>query len=138
MLRYLLLTTLFWSTTCFAIPCDCEVWVYAPMTGSHKWSPTVLKRYQLEEYGNYSFQHQRQCRESCQAEVRRDMPTTRLRSLLLSYSERLIRQGELGHNCTGLTTLKYPVRVKAVLGQMGLGNVEDRIEVVNHEELCFY
>ena len=43
----------------------------------------------------------------------------------------------LSHNCTGFTTLKFPVRVKAKLGPMGLGNVVDLIQVVNHEQLCF-
>jgi hypothetical protein len=36
-----------------------------------------------------------------------------------------------------MTTLKYPVRVKAKLAQNGLGNVADVVEVIGHEEVCF-
>jgi len=65
------------------------------------------------------------------------MPGDRLRALLLTYTQGLIAERAVGFNCTGLTTLKYPVRVKASLGKLGLGNVSDTIEIVNHEELCF-
>lgn len=120
-----------------AVPCDCEVLVYPPTTGSYKMSPTVLKLYELEEYSNSSVRNQRECRKSCMKKFEEDMPTERMNALLLTYSQRLIEERVLGYNCTGLTTLKYPVRVKARLGQMGLGNVSDMVYVVNHEEPCF-
>jgi hypothetical protein len=58
-------------------------------------------------------------------------------ALLIKYSKNLIDEKIVGHNCTGLTTLKYPVRVKASLGKLGLGNVIDQTHVINHEEVCF-
>lgn len=126
-----------WSSTVFAVSCDCEVMVYAPMTGSHSLSPNRLKTYELEEFSSYSRKNQLECRQLCAEAFQKDMPTSRLTALLLTYSERLIENKLLGHNCTGLTTLKYPVRVKAVLGQVGIGNVADFIHVVNHEQRCF-
>lgn len=107
------------------------------MTGSHRLPPTVLKTYQLEEFSSYAPKSQRACRELCLESFQEDMPTVRLKALLLTYSERLIDEGVLGYNCTGLTTLKYPIRVKAILGRLGLGNVADFMQVVNHEESCF-
>jgi hypothetical protein len=137
MLRISILLVGLFSFTASAYDCDCAVWIYAPLTASHQWSPTKLKKYQLEGYGTHSPGHHRACRASCRDAFLQDMSTERLRALLMTYSERLIQQRLLGHNCTGLTTLKYPVRVKASLGNVGLGSVEDRIEIINHEESCF-
>ena len=125
------------SMNAFAINCDCEVLVYAPMTGSYKTDPDRLKIYELEEYGSYSKTNQLACKKVCLEEFKKDMPGERLRALLLNYTQGLIADKGVGFNCTGLTTLKYPVRVKASLGKLGLGNVSDTIEIVNHEELCF-
>lgn len=121
----------------FAIPCDCEVQVYSPMTGPQESRPNVLKTYALEEYGSYSFKNQRECRAQCLRKYEEDMPSDRLHALLLTYGQSMIDQRILGYNCTGLTTLKFPVRVRAKLGSLGLGNVSDMIHVVNHEEVCF-
>lgn len=127
----------FWSFAVFAIPCDCEVRVHTPLTGSQQMSPMVIKKYELEEFSSFSPKNIRLCRESCLAEFQEDMPSERLNALLVTYSMQLIDQKVIGYNCTGLTTLKYPVRVKAKLAQSGLGNVADIVQVVGHEEICF-
>lgn len=128
---------MFWSWSVLAIPCDCEVMVYAPTTGTHARGPSNLKTYELEEFSTYSLASQLECRDLCLERFQKDMPTSRLTALLLNFSERLIDNRVQGYNCTGLTTLKYPVRVKAVLGNRGLGNVADFVHVVNHEQSCF-
>lgn len=133
----LVLLSLVLTSHAFAIGCDCEVRIYSPMTGSHQMQPNNLKSYQLEEYNAYSVKNQNECRNKCLEKFQEDMPVDRLHALLLSYSQELISQKAVGFNCTGLTTLKYPVRVKALLGPYGLGNVVDMIHVVSHEEICF-
>ncbi len=65
------------------------------------------------------------------------MSTERLNALLMSLTQDMINERVVGYNCTGLTTLKFPIRVKAKLGDMSLGNVEDLTQVVNFEEICF-
>ena len=136
-MKLLVLLSLLISVSAFAIECDCEVRVYAPMTASHEMKSYSLKIYQLEEYGSYSVKNQKACRIQCEKEFEKEMPVERLNASLIEYGQSLIRQKELGYNCTGLTTMKFPVRVKASLGQLGLGNVVDVVQVVNHEELCF-
>lgn len=126
-----------WSSSALAISCDCEVRVFTPMTGSHRMSSTVLKLYELDEYSSYSVKNRNQCRQLCQERFQEDMPSERLGALLLTYSQKLIEEGLLGYNCTGLTNFTYPVRVKASLGNLGLGNVADIRQVVVHEERCF-
>ncbi len=99
--------------------------------------PVTIKTYQLEEFSSFAKKNIQQCRQSCLSEFQKDMPTQRLNALLVTYSMQLIEQKAVGYNCTGLTTLKYPVRVKAKLADAGLGNVADVIQVINHEEVCF-
>lgn len=125
------------SVNAFAINCDCIVRIYSPISGSHKIAPNDFKTYELEEFSSYSVKNQKLCRLSCLETFHEDMPQERLNALLLSYSQSLINEGVLGYNCTGLTVLKYPVRVKARLGRLGLGNVSDTVQVVAHEEVCF-
>lgn len=137
MLRFILALIGYWSFAAFAVNCDCEVRVYSPMTGSYQVPATSFKTYQLDEYGSYGVRNQLACKESCLKEFQEDMPISRMNALLLTYSQKMIEEKALGYNCTGLTTLKYPVRVKASLGAIGLGNVVDQIYVVNHEEVCF-
>lgn len=137
MKQVLLLILALGTFSAFAIPCDCEVRVYSPMTGSHQLQAEVLKVYTLEGYASYSVKNQRQCRNTCLSEFEKDYTVEKLHGALLSYTRDLIQEKKLGFNCTGLTTVKFPVRVKASLGLMGLGNVSDTIEVVTHEEVCF-
>lgn len=127
----------FLTMKAFAIGCDCEVRVHSPMTGSYQMKPNTFRVYELEEYSTYSKRNQRECRKSCAEKFQSDMTSDRLNALLLTYSQSLIDEKAVGFNCTGLTTLKYPVRVKARLGELGLGTVADFVQVVNHEELCF-
>lgn len=65
------------------------------------------------------------------------MSNQRLDLELQGLAKTLINNQAIGYNCTGLTTLKFPVKVKASLGKTGLGNVEDFIQVVSFEETCF-
>lgn len=125
------------SPSLWAVGCDCDVKVFSPLTGSHQLAPATLNTYELEEFASYSVKSQLFCRKLCEERFMEDLPTERLTALLLTYSNRLINEKVLGFNCTGLTTLKYPVRVKARLGRMDLGYVVNMIQVVNHEEACF-
>lgn len=137
MFKFLLSLIGFWSFAVFAIPCDCEVRVHSPLTGSYKMEPVTIKTYQLEEFSSFAKKNIQQCQRSCLEEFQKDMPSDRLTALLVTYSMQLIEQKAVGYNCTGLTTLKYPVRVKAKLAERGLGNVADIVQVINHEEVCF-
>lgn len=135
-MRFILVLLLLFSNA-FAVECDCDVKVFSPLTGSHRMPPMTLKTYKLEEFNNITVKNQEICRNSCLKKFEEDMPVDRIHALLLSYTQELIYNKAVGYNCTGLTTLKYPVRVKATLGSYGLGNVSDIVHVVTHEELCF-
>lgn len=136
-MKLLISISVFWMMNAFAMKCDCEVRVFSPITGSHQMDSTPLKTYTLETYDSYRVKNQLRCRDLCLKTFEEDLPTERMTALLLLHSARVIREGLLGYNCTGLTNLKYPVRVKASLGKLSLGNVADQTYAVNHEEPCF-
>lgn len=125
------------TSSAFAIPCDCEVRVFHPLTASHRLASASLIEYQLESFDTLTRANQVKCRNLCEEKFRSDVSASKLYGLLAELSHRLIDEGVLGHNCTGLTTVKYPVRVKANLGRRGLGNVADRLQVVSLERKCF-
>ena len=135
---FLFLILSLYSVSTFAISCDCDVWVFSPMTGSHQMAPATIKTYQLESYASRSAKAQASCQNSCLSTFSEDMKDNRLKSLLLLYTQRLIEQRALGFTCTGLSTYQYPVVVKARLGTLSLGNVHRSLEVITHEEACFY
>jgi hypothetical protein len=111
--------------------------ITGPITGPRSLSVKTIRLFELEEFGNHSFVNYELCRKSCVNTFEKEMTKNVLNSELLSYSQELIQNNIIGHNCTGPTTLKFPVRVKARLGGIGLGNVSDFIQVVNFEEPCF-
>jgi hypothetical protein len=125
------------SSSAMALHCNCEVIVHSPISGPNKLQPDNLKQYHLESYDSYKVKNQYACRHACLETFHHDLPTARLNALLVKYSKNLIDVRSLGFNCTGLSTLKYPVRVRASLGRLGLGNVIDQVHVINHEEACF-
>ena len=138
MLRLLaLLTILLVPIKTMALDCDCEVMVFAPISATWQNHPNQLKAYPLEGFSSYSVKNQIACRESCLKEFEQDMHRQRLSALLVGYSEELFNNGLLGFNCTGETLIKYPVRVRAVLGNKGLGNVADFVQPVTIDKDCF-
>lgn len=137
MYKLLLAIVFFIPNFVLAVQCDCEIRVFHPIHASHSLKSTSLKTYSLESFDNSSRKNQLQCRESCFAKFQSDMSEERMIALLSIESQKLIEQKVVGYNCTGLTTFKYPVRVKASLGNIGLGNVIDQMYVLGHEQVCF-
>lgn len=125
------------SNSSWAVDCDCSVVAFSPLTASHVLPSVTLRKFELESYDNRSIKSQLSCRKSCLKSFEKVMNHQSLNSLLVAHTQNLIENKLVGFNCTGLTTLKFPVRVKAKLGNFGLGHVADVIHVVNHEEICF-
>lgn len=136
-MKYFLLLNLLFSLSAYAINCDCDIRIHSPIGASLNIQPIILKTLKVESFSSYSYKNQLQCRNSCLEEYQSEMPSLKLKAFLQSYSQELISQGRIGFNCTGLTVLKFPVRVRARLANFGLGNVSDLIETVAHEEICF-
>ncbi len=132
-----MLLVLVFPSFLLALDCDCQVTAFSPLTGSVASSPHVLEFYKLESFSKNTESSQALCRNLCLRKFHQELPVERLGEVLKALSETLIDQRAVGYNCTGLTTLKFPIRVKASLGKTGLGNVEDFIQVINLESSCF-
>jgi hypothetical protein len=128
---------LFLSFKVFAIGCDCEIRIFSPLTGPQTLPSWTLNVFKLEEYSSFSSKNLKICRDSCLKKFQSEVLNNEIYIQLLSYSEDLIKKRLIGFNCTGVTTLKFPVRVKASLGNLGIGNVADFIQVINLQEVCF-
>jgi hypothetical protein len=131
------LLSLLFSFNAFSLPCDCLVQVFGPLTGPKSLAVKTMKIFELEEFSKHSNVNGELCRKSCMNKFEKEITNNVLNFELLSYSQELIQNNIIGHNCTGSTTLKFPIRVKARLGGIGLGNVSDFIQVINFEEPCF-
>ncbi len=137
-MRFLfLIFTMLWSSQILAIHCDCEVYVLPPTSGSHSIPIKKLAVFEIDEFSSYSTKSQFSCRNFCRQEVEEKLSSSDLTKKLNDYSAYLAEKSLIGYSCSGLTTLKYPIKVKAVLGKKGLGSVADFIQVVNYSQNCF-
>jgi hypothetical protein len=121
----------------YAYRCTCNVNVSHPLTASQTMKTATMRTYTMSTYDSMNEANVDACRNECVQQFRRDLPPDELTPILVELSKQLIDQKVVGYNCTGLTSFKYPVRVKAKFGRRSLGNVADQIEVVTYEQVCF-
>lgn len=134
---FLIIFVLLFSWDSSALTCQCSILAYSPVTGPRNLKPELIKKFDLEEFGNLKQINQKKCLESCYHAFEKEMSYEALYDLLKGYSYTLIDQKVLGYSCTGVSVYKFPIRVKANLGHLGLGNVADFIEVIDLEVECF-
>jgi hypothetical protein len=137
-MRFLvLIVIILWSPQIFAIHCDCEVYVLPPTSGPQSIPAKKLAVFEIHEFSSYSKKSQFLCRNLCGQEVEEKLSSSDLARQLKDYSASLVENKLIGYSCSGFTTLKYPIKVKAVLGNRGLGSVADFTQVVNYTHNCF-
>ncbi len=126
------------SSQVYAYTCQCTVEVYPPTTGSHS-IPLESKMFDDgREYGRLTKYSYQACATECRESSIDKFPYPQLQQVAYQQSVKLIKNDEVGYNCTGPTTFKYPVRFKASLGPVTLGNVRQEMVIVHHDQKCFY
>lgn len=125
------------SVNGFAFYCDCRLLIFSPLTGSHRLDSVEYKSYTLETFSKINDNTKNACRLSCSEKFNANFKSDDFYSIVYRHAEELIQSGAIGYNCTGQTTLKFPVKIKASLGHVPLGNVADFIQVVTYEKSCF-
>ncbi len=123
--------------SCFSIPCDCQLLFLPPLQGGLEQSLKLVKVFELEEYNRYSKINYKKCRSSCSKHFGSSFYGENLTQTLRDHSAQLISEGKLPFSCVGQTQLKFPIKLKAFLGDRNLGVVEDFIEVINYDKQCF-
>ena len=133
----LLLSLLISSHAALAYTCQCVIEVYPPVTASHA-IPLESKIYdEGREFGKLSKVTYQACLMDCRESAHNDYSYPQLQQIVQKQTVKLIEKAKIGHNCTGQTTLKYPVRFKANLGPIALGNIREEMVIIQHEEQCF-
>ncbi len=126
------------SFSAFSYTCECKIELYPPITGSHS-IPVEEKVFdEGREFGRLNKYNYEACARDCQSAAIEKFPYEQLQQVAYQQSVKLIQNDQVGYNCTGPTTLKYPVRFKAHLGPISLGNVRQETVIVHHEQKCFY
>lgn len=126
------------SLPALSYTCECRVEFYPPLTGSHS-IPIESKIFEEgREFGKINKYSYQACYEDCKNAAVEKFPYTQLQQVAYQQSVKLIQNDQVGYNCTGPTTFKYPVRFKAFLGPVSLGNVRQEMIIVHHDQKCFY
>lgn len=107
------------------------------MTSSQKIENHVVTQFRGKYYGEYAVGAVKECRSDCAYIAQRDYDEDRLKQLLLPWVSELVEYGQAGYNCTGPTTFKVPVRVRASLGNRRLGITRESMIFLHREKSCF-
>lgn len=133
----LVFTMLLLSGLAQANYCQCEMYSVAPMTASQKTEKHIVAEFRGKYYGNFDYGAVKECRNDCAYIAQRDYDDERVKELLLPWVNELIEYGLAGYNCTGPTTFKVPVRVRASLGSRTLGISRESMIFLHREKNCF-
>ncbi|MBY0516754.1 MAG: hypothetical protein K2P81_07595 [Bacteriovoracaceae bacterium] len=136
-MRYLSVLLLMFSLNSWANYCRCEVFAIAPLASSSNLGPFPLGEFKTSYYGSLDAESQTACRAECQQVAMKDYDAKFLRELLDPIAQSLILDKRVGYNCTGLTDFKFPIRVRARIGDTSLGLAHQSMLFLHHKKNCF-
>lgn len=117
--------------------CSCEIYAVSPMRDSRRIEDYTVANLRGKFYGNYDLNAVRDCRNDCAILAQEQYDETTLKDKLLPWADELVAYGLSGYNCTGPTTFKIPVRVRASLGERRLGIARQSVIFLHRERSCF-
>lgn len=132
-----IIVMLFLSTVVQAGYCECELYAVSPMTASQKVENHVVAQFRGKYYGDFDASSVKECRNDCAHITQTEYDDETLKEKLLPWVNELIEYGLAGYNCTGPTTFKVPVRVRASLGERRLGISRESMVFLHREKSCF-
>lgn len=124
------------STASFAGACYCELSAGAPLSASYKLPAHELGKEKVSFFDLDNDETQELCRKDCQLFYKKQYPDPIVNQLLEIHANSLIRKSDLGYNCTGPTTIKYPLRMKALMDDRPIGVVRFSMGIVHLELSC--
>lgn len=111
-----------------AVECRCDVFALPPLTASHNLPPHDLGGFsgveQATKMGDPAL-----CRQDCRLGAMKEYEQAFLKERLRPWVDQLVADGSAGRNCTGPTTFKIPVRVRASLDARSVG--------IAHQDMVF-
>jgi hypothetical protein len=115
--------------------CRCDLVSGHPMEGMS--TPRFIKSYDGRYYGLPTPKAKAECIDECRSAFETKVDEYYLKEELRATGESLTYNREVGVNCTGPTTMKFPVQMKAYLGESSIGISHSSIHVVHFEKICF-
>ncbi len=116
--------------------CQCEVFASSPLSASHRLGPFSLVQFKTSYFGKWDASSVKSCRDECVTEAQRGYDANELRQRLTPIAQELIATGDVGINCTGPTDLKFPVKVRARMGEKVLGIAHETMVFLHLEQRC--
>jgi len=118
------------------VDCACEVTALSPMRASQSVLPRQVGRFLGREFGEREVGAADVCLRECRRDALGKYPRALLEAELVPWAEELASEGAHGRICSGPTTFKIPVHVKAQLGDRPLGIAHRTVVFLHREQNC--
>jgi hypothetical protein len=132
----LIIIFIIYSSLSFALDCKCNLLSGHPLEG--KVTSYYIQTFSGKYYGLPTPRAKLECLSDCQNIFETKVDEYYLKQELRDIGEKLAYEGQLGFNCTGATTLKFPVQVRAYLGESSLGISHTSFHNIHMEKVCFH
>mgnify|MGYP003390277214 CR=1 FL=1 len=136
-MKWLWLLSLSFSVSAWASYCQCELYAVHPISASNKTEIHTIDRMQGKYYGIVNAATARECRQDCAALTQQEYTEEVLQEKLTPWVDELVNSGLAGYNCTGPTSFKVPVRVRATLQSRSLGIARQSMVFIHRNRSCF-
>lgn len=133
----ILTASLLIASPVWAFYCNCEVYAVSPLTSSEKSETHTIAEVKGRFYGLSDITAVRECRQDCALNAQADFDEDTLKTKLTPWVDELVDYKLAGFNCTGPTSFKVPVRVRAKLGERTLGIAREQIIFIHRNRSCF-
>jgi hypothetical protein len=118
------------------VDCSCEVRALTPMRASQSVLPHRLAEFPGRQFGAREAVAPATCLRECRRDALARFPRAILEAELAPWVDEIAAADSQGRICSGPTTFKVPVYVKAHLGDRALGVAHQTVVVLHREFDC--
>lgn len=118
------------------VDCSCEVRALAPMRASQAVLPHRVGEFPGRQFGTREASAPATCLKECRRDALARFPRAALEAELTPWVDEVAANGGQGRICSGPTTFKVPVQVKAHLGDQALGVAHQTVVFLHREFDC--
>lgn len=136
-MKWAMVAILTTSVSAWANYCQCQLYAVAPLSASNKTETHTIGELRGKYYGIVTARTARECRQDCAVLAQTKYDEETLQEKLTPWVDELVSSGLAGHNCTGPTSFKIPVRVRAVLENRSLGIARQEMIFIHRNRNCF-
>jgi hypothetical protein len=128
----ILFSRLAWSSTC-----ECHLNAFSPIHGNTFSYKDKVMTFIGNYHGAINVKSVHGCRQECVEMMRDKVDSDDLLVELKLRAQKMVDEETIGYNCTGTTTFKFPIEMRAYIGDRSLGSTYKSLEIVHVEKKCF-